>query len=84
MSSSAVLRSFFTLSGYLFPLDFCAVRAPWVMHAARLSPFYAMDGFPAPDANNRYAEASAMLADIAYPAVPNVATRLVEGEDRAH
>jgi ABC-2 type transport system permease protein len=40
------LAAYFTLSGYLFPLDFFNVRAPWVAKAARLLPFYAMNGFP--------------------------------------
>jgi ABC-2 type transport system permease protein len=40
------LAAYFTLSGYLFPLDFFAHRAPWVAQAARLLPFYAMNGFP--------------------------------------
>ena len=40
------LALYFSLSGYLFPLDFFAARAPWVMHAARALPFYVMNGFP--------------------------------------
>jgi len=45
----------------------------------------AMDGFPAPHANHRYAEASALLADIASSTpISHVATRLAEGEEHAH
>lgn len=40
------LALYFTLSGYLFPLDFLAGRAPWLVHAAHWLPFYSMNGFP--------------------------------------
>ena len=40
------LAAFFTLSGYLFPLDFLAAHAPRVMHIAKLLPFYVMNGYP--------------------------------------
>jgi ABC-2 type transport system permease protein len=40
------LALYFSLSGYLFPLEFFAARAPWVVRAARALPFYAMNGFP--------------------------------------
>jgi len=40
------LALYFSLSGYLFPLEFFATRAPWVARAARRLPFYAMNGFP--------------------------------------
>ncbi|MSP63034.1 MAG: ABC transporter permease [Myxococcales bacterium] len=49
-SSSSVfevyLGLFFALSGYLFPLEFLAARAPWVMGATRALPFYYQLGFP--------------------------------------
>jgi ABC-2 type transport system permease protein len=40
------LALYFSLSGYLFPLDFFKTRAPWVAEAARRLPFYSMNGFP--------------------------------------
>jgi ABC-2 type transport system permease protein len=49
-SSSAVfevyLGLFFALSGYLFPLEFLAARAPWVLVVSRALPFYYTLGFP--------------------------------------
>jgi ABC-2 type transport system permease protein len=49
-SSTAVfevyLGLFFALSGYLFPLELLAARAPWVMAASRALPFYYTLGFP--------------------------------------
>lgn len=49
-SSSAVfevyLGLFFALSGYLFPLELLAVRAPWVLTLSRALPFYYTLGFP--------------------------------------
>lgn len=40
------LAAYFSLSGYLFPLDFFGTRAAWVARAARALPFYSMNGFP--------------------------------------
>jgi ABC-2 type transport system permease protein len=40
------LGAFFALSGYLFPLEFLAARAPWVLSVARALPFYYTNGFP--------------------------------------
>ena len=40
------LALYFSLSGYLFPLDFFGTRAPWVVTVAHALPFYLMNGFP--------------------------------------
>ena len=40
------LALYFSLSGYLFPLDFLAQRAAWAPALARSLPFYSMNGFP--------------------------------------
>ena len=40
------LGAYFALSGYLFPLDFLAQRAPWAPSLLRHLPFYAMAGLP--------------------------------------
>jgi ABC-2 type transport system permease protein len=40
------LASFFAFSGYLFPIEFLAPRAPWAMRALHALPFYFQFGFP--------------------------------------
>lgn len=40
------LGAFFVMSGYFFPLDFIAERAPTVFAVAKALPFYVINGFP--------------------------------------
>jgi ABC-2 type transport system permease protein len=40
------LALFFTMSGYMFPLDFIRARVPGVVQFAKALPFYSMNGFP--------------------------------------
>lgn len=65
-SSQAVfevyLGLFFAISGYLFPLELLAARAPWVMAASHALPFYYTLGFPIELMLGLHTRASALRA----------------------
>lgn len=54
------LAAFFTMSGYFFPLDFIAHRAPRLFAIAKALPFYVINGFPVELLLDKHDRASAL------------------------